>query len=219
MRAGGGFGRRLTNDYMVEAAWIAKQIGVPVKLLWTREDDMRHDHYRPGGFHFLKAGVDASGKLVAWRNHFVSYGEGDKFAPQCAVPSTEFPARFVPNFALPGVAHAARRADVGAARAAQQRLLVGVPVVHRRARARGGKDPLQFRLDLLNAPQIPPPSEGADGFDPRACARRARNWCAKSPGWGKRTLPKGTAMGVAFQFSHRGYFAEVAEVSVDARTA
>ncbi len=227
IRGGGGFGRRLTNDYVAEAAYLTKQIGKPVKVVWTREDDMQHDYYRPGGFQFLKAGLTADGKIAGWHNHFITYGDHDKKQTMTAanMGPTEFPQPFIQNYQLDQTAMPVA-VRTGSLRAPSSNAFAFViqSFLDELAVA-ANKDPVQFRRDLLNTKKVlpPPPASGPGGGGGLGGAGFSAErmlgvleLAAEKSGWGRK-LPKGTALGFAFHFSHSGYFAEVAEVSVDSR--
>jgi isoquinoline 1-oxidoreductase beta subunit len=211
MRSGGGFGRRLMNDYMVEAAWISKVAGVPVKLVWNRADDMQHDFYRPAGWHFLKGGLDQNGKLIAWQQHFISFGRNGKFADSAALSPDNYPAGRVPNLSY-GTSLIPLGVPTGPLRAPGDNALAFVfqSFIDELAHA-AGKDPLQFQIDLLGKDETL--SGRSAGFN-TARARGVLEKVRDASRWGGRNLTERTGLGVAFYYSHMGYFAEVVEASV-----
>ena len=219
-RAGGGFGRRIGTDYLVEAAAIAQKVPAPVKLTWSREDDMKHDQYRPGGLHFLQGGIDASGKIIAWKNHFFTFGESGSPGSGGALNADEFPGRWVPNY-LAEQTMFDTGWPMGPWRAPGSCVFSWVihSFIDELAHA-AGRDPLEVRLELLGS-RDEMPAGGASGGKGKAGGgynvARMRNilkFTAEKAGWGRKQFPKGSGAGIAFHFSHLGYFAQVAEVTV-----
>ncbi|MEZ6030648.1 MAG: molybdopterin cofactor-binding domain-containing protein [Hyphomonadaceae bacterium] len=221
IRCGGGFGRRLDSDFMVEAAAISKQAGnIPIKLVWTREQDMAHDPYRPGGYHNFKAGLDANGNMVAMTNHFVTFGRPNGSGQMTVLgnaqmPPQEFPAGFVPNHSYDqSMMHGEMPTGPLRAPVSNAVCFAFQSFVDEVAHA-AGKDPLQYRIDLLSSPQPGLAAPGPRSMDPKRMIGVLEVVRQRS-GWASRTsLPKGTGMGVAFYFSHQGYFAQVAKVKVE----
>lgn len=206
-RVGGAFGRRSRLDFSVEAAWIARETGKPVQVLWTREEDMAHDFYRPTGWHHFKAGLDAEGRMIAFDNHFITLGMNGKTVSGANLSAKHYPAGMVPNFRLrrsiieTNVPTGPWRSPGHSAYCfAYQGFIDEVAVA-------AGRDPLEFRLDLLaNA-------GGELQLDPERAASTLRVAGERS-GWG-REMEENRGLGIAFHFDHRGHVANVAEVTVN----
>ena len=219
-RLGGGFGRRLTNDYVAEAALISKAAGAPIKLIWTREDDMRHDFYRPAGMHQLKAGFDADGNLVAWTHRLASASKyyrrpnmPDENLWQSELYPDDFPAYLTENYRLeyfPAVSGAPRGSWRAPAHTANA--FVVQSFLNEIAEARG-ENPLALRLRLLGTPrELTYGGHGGPTFNPGRLAGVLR--LAAEKGNFGADMPKGQGRGISAHFTFGGYVAQIVDVEV-----
>jgi isoquinoline 1-oxidoreductase subunit beta len=209
---GGAFGRRLDVDSVEQAARIAKSLSYPVKLTWSREEDIQHDFYRPYYYDRVSGGVDANGKIVGWTHRStassvmarwlpVGMKMDGKLDPDVVEGAEETP------YAIPAQINQYVRSETPGVTTAWWR---GVGPTHNifvvesfidELAAAAGVDPVEFRRRNL-------------GKDPRA--RAVLDLVAEKSGWGQ-TLPKGTGRGVALQFAFNSWLAAVLEVSVSDR--
>jgi isoquinoline 1-oxidoreductase beta subunit len=208
MKAGGSFGRRavMDADLVVEAVTTARALGwkAPVKVQWTRENDMRGGRYRPAYVHAMKAGVDKDGKLVALHDHIVGQSilEGTPFAPQDGIDSSSVEGAANLPYAIPNV-----KIDLTTTQSkipvlwwrsvGSTHTAYAVETFIDEIAAAVGRDPVEFRLSMLDK-------------HPRHAA--VLRLAAEKAGWGT-PLPEGRFRGVALHESFSTYVAEVAEIT------
>ena len=213
VRGGGGFGRRLSNEYVFEAARISQRVGKPVKLQWSREDDMAFDYFRSPLYLNMEGGVSQQGRLVAWKHHVISgSADGQRANYGANYRGQNFPDDLVPNVEISQTLIAAKT-PTGAWRApvsnvyafAEQSFLCELA-------AAAGRDYRDFLIELLGDDRWF--KEGDRNALNTARAKAVISAACKSANWG-RDLPAGRGLGLAFFFSHAGHVAEVAEVSVN----
>lgn len=213
---GGGFGRRYMADFPAEVAQIAKVVGKPVQLVWTREDDMTHDFYRPASCHRMRGAVDANGRPAAWFHTLASTSIRGYWDPKAAPEEQEVGGAKEMPYAIPNVRLEFNPVTSAVPRAwwrSVENSFNGFAVESfiDELAAAAGQDPVRFRKTLLVKPaNWKPKSE--DDPDP-ARLRAVLELAAEKADWGK-PLPKGRGRGIAAFCSFGSYFAEVAEVTV-----
>lgn len=190
---GGGFGRRLVSDFVMEAVEIAKRVGDPIQLVWSRDDDTRHDYYRPASHHALRAVLDASGKPVYWRHQYIQAG-GRAAAGQYRAERLDY--RFESVEARSG--SIATPVPTGAWRSVSHSHTgyVYEAFVDELAFA-AGQDPVAYRLAHIEDPRL----------------KRALELCAEKANWGAK-LPAGRGRGVACFADYGSYCVHIMDVTV-----
>jgi isoquinoline 1-oxidoreductase beta subunit len=206
---GGGFGRRIDVDFIRQAVEISKAAGVPVKLVWTREDDMTHDFYRPTSYHQMAGALDAQGRPVALKFHLTSPSVTSRLFPPVVKDGvdpfmTEAAAvpYDIPNQLADVVIHDTGL-RVGYWRSVSHALnSFAYESFMDELAVAAGKDPYEFRRGLL---------------DKQPRLRHVLELAAEKAGWGK-PLPRGRARGIALMEGYGTSMAQVAEVSVAGNT-
>jgi isoquinoline 1-oxidoreductase beta subunit len=224
VRSGGGFGRRLYQDPIIEAVTISKAVGAPVKLVWTRECDMGTDLYRPGGAHLLRAAIDKDGSLTGWEHRVASQSRlyrvarednaGAEILQRSEVAPEDWPGSFVPNRRYEYVAmesatiRGAWRAPGHTVNAwVQQAFLDEVA-------AAAGRDPLEYRLASLGEPRdLKFEAHGGPIFSTGRLSNVLK-LAAEKAGWQGPGEGGGKGRGIAAHFSFGTYVAHVVDVSL-----
>jgi isoquinoline 1-oxidoreductase beta subunit len=201
-RLGGGFGRRLKFDYVVEAAELSSIIKKPVKVIWSREDDMMGGSYRPAVRYRFEAALDASGNMIGYKLRGVGINAGN------STRQDNFPSGAVPNLLIESANHESP-ITTGAWRAPTTNFLAFAEQTFLDEVAEAaGKDPVQFRLELLDKARKTP--VGKISYDIERFDNVIRQVAEKS-GWGKK---KGVFQGFSVYFSHASYVGQVCEVAM-----
>lgn len=217
-RCGGGFGRRLAVDFIAEAVQVARELDTPVQVMWTREDDMRHGFLRPLNAHRLYAALDAEGRLTAWRHR--QAGTSRYAGREGVTPArSEFREATWPA-ALAGT----HRLEYTLIESNLPRGPLRAPGLNTfmwaeecfldEAALAAGRDPLEFRLALLEPDRDLPRDNEEDPVLSTGRMAGVLRLAADAAGWG-RELPPGHGLGVACGFTFGSYVAHVVEASVD----